>query len=295
MTEEVVHFYSEGEKLDASFYWPKNEKAQVAAPVFIVCSGFTGLKNIHPARFSRFLTRLGYPCFGFDYRGFEFSRGKRKRVLLEEQITDISFAVSYVAAHPKTKGRPIILIGWGMGGGLILEAARLSPVKALIAINGFYDAQRVQKALRGPEKWATFLSWIEGQNAEAAMSGKLPDIDPFDVYPLDPVSEEYVNNVLRKTPGYNGLMVKLNFAHSLLHFAPEKKLGHLTKTPILIAHGEKNALHPPVEAESLFKLYPGPKELYWIPKAGHTEWMLDNNHTFHDLIKHIDAWTKKLK
>lgn len=28
----------------------------------------------------RFLTRLGYPCFGFDYRGFEASEGNTRIV-----------------------------------------------------------------------------------------------------------------------------------------------------------------------------------------------------------------------
>ena len=95
----------------------------------------------------RFFTRLGYPCFAFDYRGFEASEGtvakvefsskapyirflishvhpptgERKKVLLEEQIEDIVNAVSFCHAHPKTKGHPIILMGWGMAGGMILE------------------------------------------------------------------------------------------------------------------------------------------------------------------------------
>lgn len=35
------------------------------------------------------------------------------------------------------------------------------------------------------------------------MTDKLPEVDPFEIYPLDPVSEEYVNRVLRAVPGYN--------------------------------------------------------------------------------------------
>ena len=38
---------------------------------------------------------------------------------------------------------------------------------------------------------------------KAAITGKLPEVDPFKIYPLDPVSEEYVNRVLRAVPGYN--------------------------------------------------------------------------------------------
>jgi fermentation-respiration switch protein FrsA (DUF1100 family) len=51
----------------------------------------------------------------------------------------------------------------------------------------------------------------------------------------------------------------------------------LKDTPIFIAHGDQNALHPVEEAKSLYEKYPGPKQLYWIPNAGHTEWMLDES------------------
>lgn len=297
MIEENVHFFSNGYKLDASFYWPKNEIA-ADVPVLIICSGFTGLKKILPSRFARFLTQSGYPCFGFDYRGFGKSEGNRKSVLLEEQISDIAHAVSFVSGYPKTSGRPIILIGWGMAGGMILEAARLSPqVKALVAINGLYDAQRVQKTLRDlrdPKEWKAFLNWLSKENDKATVSRTLPDVDPFYIYPLDPDTKEYTDNFLRRIPGYDGFMVNANFANSLLSFAPERRLDHLVDTPIYIVHGKKNSLHPVKEAKSLHKKYPGPKDLYWIPNVGHIEWMQDDK-LLGALMKKIDEWIKGLK
>lgn len=293
MIEENVHFFSNGYELDASFYWPRN-KIAADVPVLIICSGFTGLKNIHPARFARFLTQLGYPCFGFDYRGFGKSEGNRKLILLEEQTADIAHAVSFVSKYTKTSNRPIILIGWGMAGGMILEAARLSPqVKALITINGFYDAQRVQKFRRGPKKWKAFLNWLQKENDKATVSGNLPDVDPFYIYPLDTATEEYTDRVLRGISGYDGLMVNVNFANSLLSFAPERRLDHLVDTPILIVHGEKNSLHPIEEAKSLFEKYPGPKTLIWIRNVGHIEWMSDP--ILDDLMEQIHEWIKGLK
>lgn len=296
MIEEPAFFYSGGCKLDASFFWPAEGEVPADKPVFVICSGFTGLKSIHPARYSRFLTRMGYPCFGFDYRGFEKSGGERKRVLLEEQVEDIVHAVSYVMNHPQTAGRPVILMGWGMAGGMVLEAARLTPpLKALVAANGFYNAVRVQKALRGKAGWLEFWGWLQTERANAAVSGEVPEVDPFRVYPLDPVSEEYVNRVLRAVPGYNeGAQVKLNFADSLLRFAPENNLDHLKETPLLLVHGDQNALHPVAEAESLHEKYPGPKTMYWVPEAGHTEWMLDDNLKFQHLVAEIDAWVREL-
>ena len=216
----------------------------------------------------------------------------------------------------------------------------------------------------------------------------MPQVDPFKIYPLDPVSEEYVNRVLRAVPGYNegssflvlslffmffstlvftpyavyhhssyhsycsmcmcmcayvcvcqwwniGAQVRLDFADSLLRFAPEHNLDHLHNTPLLVVHGEKNELHPVAEPISLLAKYPGtcthqdnnPKyqfififfiqlmpfilntnlwlityifyhkghtDVYWVPQGGHTEWMLDDNEKFQDVVRNVDAWVKGL-
>lgn len=295
MVDEPTSFYSDGLKLDASFYWPDTPRAD--RPLVVICSGYTGMKRIHPERYARFLTRQGYPCFGFDYRGFGASEGTPGEVRLEDQVTDIVHALAYVSAHTKAEGRPIVLIGWGMAGGLILEAARLGPpLRALIPINGFYDAIRVQKAVRGEEGWKDFSAWLQEERVKSAASGQVPKVDCFRIYPLDPVSKGYVDSVLRATPGYNSGadLASLAFADSLLNFAPEKRLDHLGQVPILIAHGDQNALHPTQEAEALHRSYPGPKTLHWIEGAGHTEFMEDDNPIFIKLVARLDEWMKSL-
>jgi fermentation-respiration switch protein FrsA (DUF1100 family) len=58
----------------------------------------------------------------------------------------------------------------------------------------------------------------------------------------------------------------------------------------LIAHGAENDLHPVTEAKSLYNAYPGPKSLFLLADAGHTEWMLDDNPHFIEFAKHISQW-----
>lgn len=292
MTEKVAAFYSDGLKLDCSFYLPDSPSEPPTEYVIVVCSGFMGLKNIHPRRFAQQFTRLGYTCFGFDYRGFGKSEGCRGQVLIEEQIRDIVSAISYISTHPEVQARSIALLGWGMGAGLILEAARLCPpVEALISINGFYDAERLQVLVRGVDKWQEFQSWLIRERQELTRSGKSLAVDPFFIYPLDSVTEQYVDRVLRANPDFGGA-VSLAFATSLLQFAPEKNLSHLRDKPILIAHGDRNDTHPAVEAESLYEKYPGPKTLYWVRDAGHTEWMFDDHPKFRSLVQYINAWLR---
>ena len=175
-------------------------------------------------------------------------------------------------------------MGWGMGGGLVLEAARLIPkVVGLVCMNGFYNGKRVQKMVRGFSAYVKILERTDDARALAVKTGKVVEVDPFSIYPLDPQSEDYVDCVLRQVKAFGGL-VKPMLADSLLRFAPDTHLEDFSRVPLLIAHGERNFLHPPTEAEELYNLYPGPKGIYWLWNAGHTEWMADANPAFQKLV-----------
>ncbi|TFH87876.1 alpha/beta hydrolase [Billgrantia azerbaijanica] len=294
MQSESVSIVSDGFKLDGSYYWEEGV-VDDGAPIVIVCSGFTGLKHIHPERFSRFLTKKGFLCFGFDYRGFGDSEGPRGKVLLEEQVRDIANVVSYVRARADKEGRKLALAGWGMAGGLVLDAYRQVEdlVDALVSMNGFFDAVRVQKALRGELGWKQFRQFLNQERLRLAQGGEAREIDPFDIYPLDPISKGYVDEVLWKTPGY-GLTSELDFADSLIAFRPESHIDQrFAKTPLLIAHGGENDLHPVTEAHSLYATYPGPKSLFLLPEGGHTEWMLDEDPKFQAFAGHVAGWLQE--
>jgi hypothetical protein len=290
MREHALGFYSDGLRLDASLYCPEEAEACPEAPLLVICSGFMGLKNIHPERFARQFTRQGYFCFGFDYRGFGRSEGPRGHVCIEEQVRDIANAVAYVRSLPVVEGRKAILIGWGMGAGMILEAAKLVPcVTGLVALNGFYDAERIQRQMRGAQNWTEFRAWLLRETTRASRTGEVTACDPFQIYPLDTVTQTYVDGVLRRNVDFGGA-VTVTTALSLMLFAPEKRLSHLGEVPILVVHGDRNELHAPSEALSLYENYPGPKQIHWIPGAGHTEWMLDDHPAFQALVGGIHHW-----
>jgi hypothetical protein len=253
-----------------------------------------GLRNIHPERFARALTKYGYPCFGFDYRGFSPSAGTPRRVLLEEQIRDIRHAAIFASAQDELSGVPVLLLGWGMGGGLVLQAAYGVPrLAGLICLNGFYNGRRVQRAVRDSADWARFEQWLL-EDRRARVSSSEPRLaDPFDIYPLDAVSRKYVDEVLRKNSGFGG-EVHTVLADSLLSFAPERHLDGLEGVPLFVGHGDQNLLHPVEEARSLYRSYPGPATLYLIEGGGHTEWMADDNPLFVALMQRIADWLEQL-
>lgn len=290
MQSEQTHLFSDGLRLGASFFWPDDLDTSKRHPMVIACSGFTGLRHIHPARFARFLTKRGQPCFSFDYRGFADSEGPRHRVLLEEQVRDIIHATAYVAGDQRVDASRLILLGWGMGGGLVIDAARQLPsVIGIIAVNGFYDGPRVQLSHRGEAGYHEFCQRVADERRQRSRAGTATEADPFHIYPLDPQSRDYVDKVLRRTPGYQAERYSFELADSLLRWAPEAYAGRM-HLPLLIAHGEQNQLHPTSEAESLYSSYGGPKELFWIEGAGHTEFMHDDNPKFQSLGGRVADW-----
>lgn len=294
MQTEHVHFYSDGLKLAGSFFLPDDLDTSRSHPVVIICSGFTGLRSIHPARFARYLTQRGHVCFGFDYRGFADSEGPRRRVVLDEQVRDIIYGASFAESDERIQIDRTILLGWGMGAGLVLDASReLLGVVGLIAVNGFYEGKRVQMAHRGPREFLVFRDEARRQWTHRARGGEGDWDEAFHFYPLDPDSKEYVDNVLARQPGYDQDRYSGELRDSLLRWFPEAYAPHM-RTPLLIAHGTRNALHPYTEAESLFAAYGGPKSLYWIQGGGHTEWMHDENPRFQALGDRIDSWIRRL-
>lgn len=290
MRTEETNFFSDGWKLDASLFWPDEFDAATPQPMVIACSGFTGLRRIHPARFARYLTRCNQPCFGFDYRGFADSDGPRHRVLLEEQVRDIMHAVSFVSGDERVDASRLILLGWGMGAGLVLDAARQLPgIVGIIAINGFYDGRRVQLYHRGEMGLREFCQRIDVDRRNRSRTGIATKADPFEIYPLDPQSRQYVDIVLQQTPGYSADGYSFELADSLLGWLPEAYAGRM-RLPLLLAHADQNLLHPPSEAESLYGVYGGPKALFWIEGAGHTEFMHDDDPKFQALGARIAGW-----
>jgi len=237
------------------------------------------------------MTSKGYTCFGFDYRGTGKSQGAPGRVLLEERVADIAAAAAFVRARPQGLA-PLVLVGSGAAGGLVIEAASTVPnVAALASLDGFYDGNRFQKSVRNEADYKRFVTWVADQSRRQRRTGDSPLVDLFRIYPVDPDTREYVKEHLIKSKGFSP-KVRAQLAESLMRFSPGKKLSHLKKTPILIAHGRDNNLHPASEAELMHARYPGPKELFWIDEDRHCETI--DPPVISRISDEVDAWLKRL-
>ena len=98
MQQREVIFYSEGTKMVGTIYLPDDYKDGEKRPGIIANSGWTGLNKVYPAMFARQMTKFGYVCMGFDYRGFKPSggiSGMDKYTTLEMEVDDVNNAVTF--------------------------------------------------------------------------------------------------------------------------------------------------------------------------------------------------------
>lgn len=285
-------FFSNGYRLDADLHLPDDDGAGAPYPVVVAASGYQGLKVIHPERFARTLTPRGYAVLAFDYRGFGLSEGERGRLVPQEWVLDVRAAVDRVASHPQIDAQRLALLGWGLGGGVVVSAASDDPrVKVVGCCNGIADGYRSTMKMHDEESWNSLLERIESDRERRTTSGRSEITSPWDIVrlDLDDRTDDYVGEELYKAPGF-GAGVNLESADYLLRFQPQEHAAKLENTPLLVVHGEKNALHKLEEAQTLYKAAPGKKKLEVLEGHGHTEWMFDDDPTFQHMIDVIDAF-----
>ena len=292
MTARSLPFFADGLRLDADLHLPGDAAGGGPPPVLVAASGYQGLKVLHPERFARALTPRGYAVLTFDYRGFGASEGERGRLAPQDWAEDVRAAVDRLSGCELVDGNRLGLLGWALGGGVVIAEASEDPrVRAVAAVNAIGDGARATRNMHDEESWNRLLQRIEADRIRRATQGRSEITSPWDIVrlDLDERTSPYVLSELYKAPGY-GSGVTLQSAELLLRFSPERVVSRLAGRPLLIVHGEGNELHRPEEARSLFDRAGEPKRLVYLEGAGHTEWMFDDHPTFHRLVDVVDEF-----
>jgi len=285
-------FCSNGSRLDADLHLPDDGGLGAPYPVVIPASGYQGLKVIHPERFARALTPRGYAVLAFDYRGFGLSEGERGRLVPQEWSEDVRSAVDRVHGHPDLDTDRIALLGWGLGGGVVVhEAADDTRVGAVVCANGIGDGWRSTRNMHDTITWQYFLRAVADDRVARATGGRSGTTAPWNIVRLDLDSrtDDYVGAELYKAPGF-GSGVTWESADYLIRFSPESVVHKLSPRPLLIVHGASNRLHRAEEAESLYAHARKPKRLALLEGRGHTEWMFDDHPTFLEVVEMVDSF-----
>ncbi|MDQ0217686.1 alpha/beta hydrolase [Peribacillus cavernae] len=282
MIERQIHFYSEGFKLDGSLYLPDDYKPGEKRPAIIPNSGYQGFNEFYPKLFARNFTEAGYVCLGFDYRSFAKSEGGEGRVILDEQVEDIQNAITFLSIQEEVDPDRIGLTGWGMGASNVVRvAAKDKRIKAVAALNGFYNGERWLRSIHSYVEWIEILKAVDEDRKQRVSTGKSKLAHPFIHYPLDRATADYVDKELAILSAFGNQTV-LQFTDSIINMNAEKTVKDV-KVPLFIAHGEGNLLHPLDEAERLYESATEPKELYII-EGKHNDFMYHDHEVFQKLM-----------
>ena len=173
MTTRPLPFFSSGLRLDADLHLPDDGGAGAPYPVVIACSGYQGQKVIHPERFARALSPLGYAVLDFDYRGFGLSEGERGRLVPQVWAEDVRAGVDRLTTVDEVDSTRLALIGWGLGGGVVVtEAAEDPRVRAVACVNGIADGTRSTRNMHDDASWAGLLARVEADRGLRTARGR---------------------------------------------------------------------------------------------------------------------------
>jgi uncharacterized protein len=279
---EQVRFFADGLRLDGELWVPESTSR---VPGVVVCSGYQGLKSIHPARFARAFAAAGVAVLGFDYRGFGWSEGERGRLSPADQIEDARAAISVLEGDARILPDRLGLLGWALGGGIaIAETAEDPRVGAVAAINAVADGLVTTRRTHTDESWAALEGLIARDRVARARHGRSDLVAAFEALRLGSgTTAEYVDDHLRPVPGF-GTDVTLESVERLTRFRPESLAKQIAPRPLLLLHGTKNDLYDYDESVRLFEAARDPKLLVPLREAGHTEWMHDGHPRFRAVV-----------
>jgi uncharacterized protein len=285
-----VRFFSDGLRLDGELHVPPELEPGERRPAIVVCSGYQGLKAIHPARFARALAPDGFVCPAFDYRGFGESEGSRGRLVPQEQCEDLRAAISFLETVPEVDPEAISLVGWALGGGVAIAAAADDErVRSVVAINPIADGRRSIRFMHDEGSWRRLLERVRADRLRRALEGTSELVHPFEIVRLDGVTKTYVDDELYREAGF-GSEVSLESADFLLRFRPIDVVARIAPRPLLLIHGAENRLHAPAESHDLYERAREPKRLELLDGSGHTEWAFDDHPTFRQVAALVRAF-----
>ncbi len=293
MQTRCCEFYSDGIRVDALLQLP-DARPEEHLPAIVLCSGFQGLKELIPGKLWQPLTDVGFACLAFDYRGFGTSDGARGRVLPVEQVEDVRSALTFLEEQPEVDPRRLGLLGWGLGGGVVIQAAAEDARAGAVAcLNGVGDAGRAVRDSRTYAEWMGMQDRIAADRRTRVLTGHSELVSPWDVVPLEPVTKANVDEDMYGRHERFALdRVSLLSADAYYNFRPELMVDRISPRPLMIVHGARDRLHPVDEARKLYNLAKEPKRLIEIAEGDHLNWIQPDHPLFQTAIPQVIDWFK---
>jgi acetyl esterase/lipase len=173
MKQRVVHFYSEGSKLEGDYFLPDDLKPGEQRPGIVLCHGYSGIRSLILPDYAKHFVAAGYVVLSFDYRGYGGSEGTKWRIMAMEQIEDIRNAITYLEAQPEADPDRLGIWGTSNGGAHIVYAAGVDKrVKCAVGQVGFGDGRRLIMDIRTPAEREELETFLAADRRQRVLTGK---------------------------------------------------------------------------------------------------------------------------
>jgi uncharacterized protein len=263
--QRSVQFWSDGLKLDGVLFLPDGYRPGERLPGVVICHGFTQHKEIFSLAYGTSLSRHGFACLSFDYRGFGGSEGKRGRLIPLEQVADARNAVAFLGTQPEVDPSRIGLLGTSFGGAVVQQAGVDDEhVRAVACFDGIGNGRRWFREQRRQEEWLDLLDRLDKDRLRRALTGESEFVDVSEINIYSAMSQAAHDERRRRYPEWQ-FMLPLETGQAVIEFAPEERIHKLAPRPLLVVYDPNPHSHAPEEARHIYERASEPKQLVAIP------------------------------
>lgn len=291
MEARKLTFYSDGIRLRADLFLPPDYVPGERWPAMLVCHGRLAIKDWVPSRWIPPLLDAGYICMAFDYRNLGESDGPLGQIFPDLEVRDVHSATTLLQQQPEVDPDSIGIIGWGLGGGVVVAAAaedeRLKAVISASAVangeaygrHGMPDAvweahqrdiadDRVQRVLTGSSDWYEIFG-----GPEFSRQASTNDSNGHQSYLSSLASAVGQERAADRAGLRIPEKVTLESMERLYSFKPDAVAHKISPRPLLVVHGDEDRAFPIEHARHLFDHAGEPKSFITVEGGGHLEWI----------------------
>ena len=241
MQTRIVHFYSEGMKLEADYFLPDDLAPGERRAGIVLCHGYSGVRTVILPDYAEYFVAAGYPVLSFDYRGFGGSEGPKWRIIASEQLQDIRNAVTWLEAQPEIDPERIGIWGTSNGGAHVVAAAAGDErVKCTVGQVGYGDGRRLLTENFSPKELEAFEVLLKQDRRERVMTGKGKTV-PVATLLNSPQTTTFMDEALKAFPDMY-CEISWESAEATLDYRPIDVVDTIAPRALMLIAAEKDDL-----------------------------------------------------
>ena len=286
VTLEKVTFKDQYQmRVAGNLYVPKDFDAQVTHPAIIVGHPMGAVKEQSANLYATKMAEFGYVTIAIDLPFWGESEGQSRNLVSPDHFAEaFSAAVDFLGTRPYVDRDRIGVIGVCASGGFVISAAKIDPRLKAIATVSMYDMGQFTRnslghslPLEGRKAMlaeAAQQRWVEADGGEIAYTGGTPHEIDEDSHPI---AKEFYDFYRTERGAYapEGAPMELTTHPTLssnvkfMNFYPFNAIETISPRPLLFISGDQ--AHSREFSEDAYKRAAEPKELFWVPGAGHVD------------------------